>query len=82
MSTYWTDEIDKIKHQKAQLRCDYLQAKRCNSALENEVKTLKEEIVGFLLFCMSNFYVFTFLIFIRLIYFLWLWEFLNIYRSD
>lgn len=39
------DEIDKIKQQKAQLRCDHLQQKRENAKLLEELKVFKDKEV-------------------------------------
>lgn len=47
-STYLAEEIDKIKHQKAQLRCEFLQLKRNYSRLEIDNKVLIDEIVCFI----------------------------------
>ena len=39
------DEIDKIKQQKAQLRCNYLTQKREKDKLLDELKVIKENEV-------------------------------------
>lgn len=46
-SNYLAEEIDKIKHQKAQLRCEFLQLKRNYSLLEIDNKVMADEIVSF-----------------------------------